>query len=83
MTTTSVSALEEIQAREAKHVLQTYRRNPINLVPLAEIAPELLSAGQLDAVRRVVDDRELADDRLKPTGRDLGNGRRLARRQGC
>ena len=32
MTTTSVSALEEIQAREAKHVLQTYRRNPINFV---------------------------------------------------
>ena len=32
MTTTSVTALEEIQAREAKHVLQTYRRNPLNLV---------------------------------------------------
>ena len=32
MTTTSVSALEEIQAREAKHVLQTYRRNPISFV---------------------------------------------------
>src|SRR6195256_32198 len=30
--TTTVTALEEIQAREAKHVLQTYRRNPINLV---------------------------------------------------
>ena len=30
--TTTVSALEEIQAREAKHVLQTYRRNPINFV---------------------------------------------------
>ena len=32
MTTTSVTALEEIQAREAKHVLQTYRRNPISFV---------------------------------------------------
>ena len=32
MTTTSVSALEDIQAREARHVLQTYRRNPINFV---------------------------------------------------
>ena len=32
MTTTSMSALEEVQAREAKHVLQTYRRNPINFV---------------------------------------------------
>jgi predicted acetylornithine/succinylornithine family transaminase len=30
--TTTVSAFEEIQAREAKHVLQTYRRNPINFV---------------------------------------------------
>jgi len=30
--TTTVSALEEIQAREAKHVLQTYRRNPISFV---------------------------------------------------
>ena len=27
-----VSALDEIQAREAKHVLQTYRRNPISFV---------------------------------------------------
>ena len=34
MTTMSItgSALEEIQAREAKHVLQTYRRNPISFV---------------------------------------------------
>src|SRR5262249_2477071 len=34
MTTTSstATALEEIQAREAKHVLQTYRRNPISFV---------------------------------------------------
>jgi acetylornithine/N-succinyldiaminopimelate aminotransferase len=32
MTTTSTSALEEIQAREARHVLQTYRRNPVTLV---------------------------------------------------
>jgi len=32
MTTTSVSAFEEIQAREARHVLQTYRRNPISFV---------------------------------------------------
>ena len=32
MTTTSMSALEDVQAREAKHVLQTYRRNPINFV---------------------------------------------------
>lgn len=30
--TTTMSVLEEIQAREAKHVLQTYRRNPINFV---------------------------------------------------
>jgi predicted acetylornithine/succinylornithine family transaminase len=30
--TTTVSAFEEIQAREAKHVLQTYRRNPISFV---------------------------------------------------
>jgi acetylornithine/N-succinyldiaminopimelate aminotransferase len=30
--TTTVSPLEEIQAREAKHVLQTYRRNPISFV---------------------------------------------------
>ena len=30
--TTTMTALEEIQAREAKHVLQTYRRNPINFV---------------------------------------------------
>ena len=30
--TTTVSALEETQAREAKHVLQTYRRNPISFV---------------------------------------------------
>src|SRR5439155_13899819 len=30
--TTTVSAFEEIQAREARHVLQTYRRNPINFV---------------------------------------------------
>ena len=32
MTTTSTSALEEIQAREARHVLQTYRRNPVTFV---------------------------------------------------
>jgi predicted acetylornithine/succinylornithine family transaminase len=32
MTTTSVTALEEIQAREARHVLQTYRRAPIAFV---------------------------------------------------
>ena len=32
MTTTSLSALEEIQAREARHVLQTYRRAPIVFV---------------------------------------------------
>jgi len=30
--TTTVSAFEEIQALEAKHVLQTYRRNPISFV---------------------------------------------------
>src|SRR5204863_1947165 len=30
--TTTVSAFEEIQAREARHVLQTYRRNPISFV---------------------------------------------------
>ena len=30
--TTTVSAFEEVQAREAKHVLQTYRRNPISFV---------------------------------------------------
>ena len=30
--TTTVSAFEETQAREAKHVLQTYRRNPISFV---------------------------------------------------
>jgi acetylornithine/N-succinyldiaminopimelate aminotransferase len=30
--TTTVSALDEIQAREARHVLQTYRRNPISFV---------------------------------------------------
>ena len=30
--TTTVTAFEEIQAREAKHVLQTYRRNPISFV---------------------------------------------------
>jgi predicted acetylornithine/succinylornithine family transaminase len=32
MTTSSTSALEEIQAREARHVLQTYRRNPVTFV---------------------------------------------------
>ncbi|HXD75088.1 MAG TPA: acetylornithine/succinylornithine family transaminase [Vicinamibacterales bacterium] len=32
MTTTSMTVLEEVQARELRHVLQTYRRNPINLV---------------------------------------------------
>ncbi len=32
MTTTSLSALEEIQAREARHVLQTYRRAPVTFV---------------------------------------------------
>src|SRR6476620_5726111 len=32
MTTSAMTRLEEIQAREAKHVLQTYRRNPINFV---------------------------------------------------
>src|SRR6185369_13260246 len=32
MTTTSTSALEEIQAREARYVLQTYRRNPVTFV---------------------------------------------------
>src|SRR5215510_6429767 len=32
MTTSSTSALEEIQAREALHVLQTYRRNPVTFV---------------------------------------------------
>jgi predicted acetylornithine/succinylornithine family transaminase len=32
MTTGSTSALEEIQAREARHVLQTYRRNPVTFV---------------------------------------------------
>ncbi len=32
MTTSSTSALEEIQAREARHVLQTYRRNPMTFV---------------------------------------------------
>ncbi len=32
MTTSSLSALEEIQAREARHVLQTYRRAPIVFV---------------------------------------------------
>jgi hypothetical protein len=30
--TTTVSAFEEIQAREARHILQTYRRNPISFV---------------------------------------------------
>ena len=30
--TTTGTALEEIQAREARHVLQTYRRNPISFV---------------------------------------------------
>lgn len=30
--TTTVSPLEEIQSREARHVLQTYRRNPISFV---------------------------------------------------
>ena len=32
MTTTSTSALEDIQAREARHVLQTYRRAPVTFV---------------------------------------------------
>src|SRR6476620_7249614 len=32
MTTSAMTRLEEIQARELKHVLQTYRRNPINFV---------------------------------------------------
>ncbi len=32
MTTTSTSALEDIQAREARHVLQTYRRAPLTFV---------------------------------------------------
>ena len=32
MTTSSTSALEEIQAREARHVLQTARRNPVTFV---------------------------------------------------
>jgi len=32
MTTTSLTALEEIQAREARHVLQTYRRAPVAFV---------------------------------------------------
>jgi acetylornithine aminotransferase/acetylornithine/N-succinyldiaminopimelate aminotransferase len=32
MTTSSTSALEEIQAREARYVLQTYRRNPVTFV---------------------------------------------------
>ena len=32
MTTSSLSALEEIQAREARHVLQTYRRAPVAFV---------------------------------------------------
>ncbi len=32
MTTTSLSALEETQAREARHVLQTYRRAPVTFV---------------------------------------------------
>jgi predicted acetylornithine/succinylornithine family transaminase len=30
--TTTASAFEEIQSREARHVLQTYRRNPISFV---------------------------------------------------
>ncbi len=30
MTTTSAAGFDDIQAREAKHVLQTYRRNPIS-----------------------------------------------------
>jgi acetylornithine/N-succinyldiaminopimelate aminotransferase len=32
MTTTSPSALEDVQAREARHVLQTYRRAPVTFV---------------------------------------------------
>jgi acetylornithine/N-succinyldiaminopimelate aminotransferase len=32
MTTSSTSALEEVQAREARYVLQTYRRNPVTFV---------------------------------------------------
>jgi acetylornithine/N-succinyldiaminopimelate aminotransferase len=32
MTTSSTSALEEIQSREARYVLQTYRRNPVTFV---------------------------------------------------
>ena len=32
MTTSSLSALEEIQAREARHVLQTYRRAPVAFI---------------------------------------------------
>jgi acetylornithine/N-succinyldiaminopimelate aminotransferase len=32
MTTTSLSALEETRAREARHVLQTYRRAPVTFV---------------------------------------------------